>query len=87
MLQMLGSSVLRCAFIVQLRFGTDGQPISRRVDLRLLPLCSIIYALALIDRTNLGIARAAGLARDLVSLPSLSVPIVCIDRDLSRNWT
>ncbi|KAF8918208.1 major facilitator superfamily domain-containing protein, partial [Mucidula mucida] len=38
---------------------------SRRVDLRLLPLLGLLYALALIDRTNLGIARVTGLDHDL----------------------
>ncbi|KAF5380507.1 hypothetical protein D9615_004684 [Tricholomella constricta] len=37
----------------------------RKIDLRLLPLLGILYALALIDRTNLGIARIAGMERDL----------------------
>jgi hypothetical protein len=38
----------------------------RRVDWRMLPLLGLLYAIALIDRTNLGIARAAGMDRDLV---------------------
>ncbi|KAG6920205.1 hypothetical protein DXG01_004974 [Tephrocybe rancida] len=37
----------------------------RIVDLRLLPLLGMLYALALIDRTNLGVARIAGMDRDL----------------------
>ncbi|KAG6902781.1 hypothetical protein C0995_011929 [Termitomyces sp. Mi166 len=37
----------------------------RKVDLRLLPLLGFLYALALIDRTNLGVARIAGMDRDL----------------------
>ncbi|KAG6892831.1 hypothetical protein C0992_012318, partial [Termitomyces sp. T32_za158] len=37
----------------------------RKIDLRLLPLLGILYALALIDRTNLGVARIAGMDRDL----------------------
>ncbi|KAJ8488534.1 hypothetical protein ONZ45_g13922 [Pleurotus djamor] len=35
------------------------------VDLRLLPLLSIVYAIALIDRINLGVARTAGMGEDL----------------------
>ncbi|KAJ7045663.1 high-affinity nicotinic acid transporter [Mycena alexandri] len=38
---------------------------SRRVDWRLLPLMSALYAVALIDRTNLSVARTAGMAVDL----------------------
>ncbi|RDB25089.1 hypothetical protein Hypma_007609 [Hypsizygus marmoreus] len=37
----------------------------RRVDLWLLPLLGMLYALALIDRTNLGVARITGMDRDL----------------------
>ncbi|KAG5651625.1 hypothetical protein H0H81_008002 [Sphagnurus paluster] len=37
----------------------------RKIDLRLLPLLGMLYALALIDRTNLGVARIAGMDRDL----------------------
>ncbi|KAH0588804.1 hypothetical protein H2248_004604 [Termitomyces sp. 'cryptogamus'] len=37
----------------------------RKVDIRLLPLLGFLYALALIDRTNLGVARIAGMDRDL----------------------
>jgi hypothetical protein len=38
----------------------------RRVDWRLLPILGILYALALIDRTNISIARVVGLDEDLV---------------------
>jgi hypothetical protein len=38
----------------------------RHVDRRILPLLGILYAVALIDRTNLGIAYVAGMAVDLV---------------------
>ncbi|CAA7267719.1 unnamed protein product [Cyclocybe aegerita] len=37
----------------------------RRNDLRILPLLGFLYAVALIDRTNLGIARIAGMEVDL----------------------
>jgi len=37
----------------------------RHVDRRILPLLGILYAVALIDRTNLGIAYVAGMAVDL----------------------
>ncbi|KAF9071629.1 major facilitator superfamily domain-containing protein [Rhodocollybia butyracea] len=37
----------------------------RRIDLRMLPLLGVLYSLALIDRTNLGVARVAGMAEDL----------------------
>ncbi|KAJ6589873.1 major facilitator superfamily domain-containing protein [Mycena vulgaris] len=38
---------------------------SRRVDWRLLPILGLLYALALIDRTNISIARVVGLDEDL----------------------
>ncbi|KAJ3975802.1 major facilitator superfamily domain-containing protein [Lentinula raphanica] len=37
----------------------------RRIDLRMLPLLGLLYSLALIDRTNLGVARIAGMGEDL----------------------
>ncbi|KAK0184767.1 major facilitator superfamily domain-containing protein [Armillaria mellea] len=37
----------------------------RRVDWRLLPLLGTLYALALIDRTNMGVARLTGMGDDL----------------------
>ncbi|KAK7036420.1 hypothetical protein VNI00_011617 [Paramarasmius palmivorus] len=39
--------------------------ILRRIDLRMLPLLGLLYSLALIDRTNLGVARVAGMGKDL----------------------
>ncbi|KAJ7686518.1 major facilitator superfamily domain-containing protein, partial [Mycena rosella] len=38
---------------------------SRRVDWRILPILGVLYALALIDRTNISIARVVGLDEDL----------------------
>jgi len=43
------------------------EPFSRMLDWRMLPLLGGLYAVALIDRTNLGIARIAGMELDLVS--------------------
>ncbi|KAF8070584.1 major facilitator superfamily domain-containing protein [Lyophyllum atratum] len=37
----------------------------RQIDFRMLPLLGLLYAVALIDRTNLGIARIAGMEKDL----------------------
>ncbi|KAJ6594045.1 major facilitator superfamily domain-containing protein [Mycena capillaripes] len=37
----------------------------RRVDWRLLPLMSALYSVALVDRTNLSVARTAGMGVDL----------------------
>jgi len=37
------------------------------VDWRMLPLLGLLYSIALIDRTNLGIARTAGMELQLVS--------------------
>ncbi|KAF9451973.1 MFS general substrate transporter [Macrolepiota fuliginosa MF-IS2] len=36
-----------------------------KIDLRMLPLLGLLYAIAIIDRTNLGIARTAGMEADL----------------------
>ncbi|KAF9012461.1 major facilitator superfamily domain-containing protein [Cyathus striatus] len=36
-----------------------------KIDLRMLPLLGLLYAVALVDRTNLGIARIAGMNSDL----------------------
>jgi len=38
----------------------------RMIDWRMLPLLGFVYAVALIDRTNLGIARTSGMDADLV---------------------
>jgi hypothetical protein len=38
----------------------------RRVDLRVLPLLACLYAVSLVDRTNLSTARLVGLQKDLV---------------------
>ncbi|KAG8956088.1 hypothetical protein FRC03_010968 [Tulasnella sp. 419] len=37
----------------------------RRIDLRLIPILSLLYAFSLIDRTNLGLIRVAGMDRAL----------------------
>ena len=36
-------------------------PTRRKLDLRLVPILAAIYTMALVDRTNLGSARIAGL--------------------------
>jgi sugar phosphate permease len=38
----------------------------RRIDLRVLPWICLLYALSLIDRTNISAAKVAGMAKDLV---------------------
>ncbi|BGP18213.1 hypothetical protein JCM10213_007841 [Rhodosporidiobolus nylandii] len=37
----------------------------RKIDWRLIPILSAVYAISLIDRTNVSIARVAGMGRDL----------------------
>ncbi|KAF5313401.1 hypothetical protein D9611_008574 [Ephemerocybe angulata] len=37
----------------------------RMIDLRLIPIMGLLYAIALVDRTNMGIARTAGMEKDL----------------------
>ncbi|KAJ3507198.1 hypothetical protein NLJ89_g6443 [Agrocybe chaxingu] len=39
--------------------------LARMIDWRMLPLLGLLYSVALIDRTNLGIARTAGMEEDL----------------------
>ncbi|KAJ0303781.1 hypothetical protein COL516b_006218 [Colletotrichum fioriniae] len=39
--------------------------LSRRIDIRLLPILGIMYSISLIDRTNLGLALVAGMQEDL----------------------
>ncbi|ESK97355.1 high-affinity nicotinic acid transporter [Moniliophthora roreri MCA 2997] len=43
----------------------DEKRVLRRIDLRMLPLLGLLYSLALIDRSNLGVARIAGMEKDL----------------------
>jgi ABC-type glucose/galactose transport system permease subunit len=38
------------------------------VDWRILPFLGLVFALALIDRTNLGVARIVGMGHDLARL-------------------
>lgn len=40
----------------------------------MLPILGLLYSLALIDRTNLGVARIAGMGEDLVSTSLLILP-------------
>lgn len=37
----------------------------RKIDIRLLPILGALYTIALIDRTNISVARIAGLDDDL----------------------
>ncbi|KAJ7200964.1 major facilitator superfamily domain-containing protein [Mycena rebaudengoi] len=39
--------------------------LTRKVDLRLLVILGAVYAISLIDRTNISVARVAGMAKDL----------------------
>ncbi|KAK0241418.1 major facilitator superfamily domain-containing protein [Armillaria nabsnona] len=51
----------------------------RRVDLRLLPVLGALYALALIDRSNMGVARIAGMDKALeLSLGARYSIVSCI---------
>jgi hypothetical protein len=51
----------------------------RRVDLRLLPLFGLLYAIAVIDKANLGVAREVGMGVDLVGLAHISFNSRSID--------
>ena len=39
--------------------------IRRKIDYRLLPILGAMYAISLMDRTNLGLAAVAGMNQDL----------------------
>jgi hypothetical protein len=56
--------------------GLFPDPISRKVDWRVLPLLGILSALSLIDRSNLGLARTAGMDHALVRCYSF-LPDIC----------
>ncbi|KAL2440832.1 High-affinity nicotinic acid transporter [Exophiala dermatitidis] len=43
----------------------EQRKILRRIDLRILPIVGAVYCISLIDRTNLGAANIAGMAKDL----------------------
>ncbi|KAL8287131.1 hypothetical protein RQP46_003583 [Phenoliferia psychrophenolica] len=42
--------------------GLDEAAIMHKVDWRLIPILSVLYSVSLIDRTNIAVARAAGMA-------------------------
>lgn len=52
----------------------------RHIDWRILPLLGLLYSIALIDRTNLGVARITGMDVDLVwksqLYPRISLTVV-----------
>lgn len=65
------SSIRKAHYVVLTLFRYGGvcvDPAIRRrlVDFRVLPLLAVVYAIALIDRINLGVARTAGMGADLV---------------------
>ncbi|POY70887.1 hypothetical protein BMF94_6064 [Rhodotorula taiwanensis] len=39
--------------------------VRRKIDLRLIPILAALYCISLIDRTNISVARVAGMAKDL----------------------
>ncbi|OAG35424.1 hypothetical protein AYO21_10374 [Fonsecaea monophora] len=43
----------------------EQRKIVRRIDIRIIPILSAVYTVALIDRANLGIASIAGMGEDL----------------------
>ncbi|GAW00563.1 high-affinity nicotinic acid transporter [Lentinula edodes] len=59
--------------------ATFERRVMRRIDLRVLPLLGILYSLALIDRSNLGVARIAGMGEDLeLSIGSRYSVVSCV---------
>lgn len=45
--------------------GKDVAKVVRKLDLHLLPLCFVLYTFSVLDRSNLGNARLAGLEDDI----------------------
>lgn len=43
----------------------DQRSLMRRVDVRLIPICGVMYCVSLLDRTNLSNANIAGLGKEL----------------------
>lgn len=43
----------------------DQKALMRRVDVRLIPICGVMYCVSLLDRTNLSNANIAGLGKEL----------------------
>jgi sugar phosphate permease len=59
----------------------DGEEIGekrilRKIDLRLLPLVVVLHAISLVDRTNISVARIAGMDEDLMLETDQRVSIV-----------
>ena len=56
------------------------------IDWRIIPIMGLLYAVALIDRVNLGIARIAGMEEALVrdALPWQNVRLTC--SAATRYW-
>lgn len=72
------SQSVQCEFLLVKFFSSRPELVPfvdrRKVDWRLLPLLGTLSALSLIDRSNLGLARAAGMEKDLVCLHKLGKP-------------
>ncbi|KAF7362253.1 High-affinity nicotinic acid transporter [Mycena venus] len=59
----------------------------RSVDLHIIPIVSLLYSFALIDRINLGAARTAGMGPALASLHFCLEIDACLTNSLApRNW-
>jgi len=44
---------------------SEQKKIIRKIDLRLVPICGIMYCISLLDRTNLSAANIAGMSKAL----------------------
>jgi hypothetical protein len=75
-----------CEFIFNLFEKESNKETRRQVDWRLLPLLGLLYSIDVIDRTNLAMARTAGMNKDLVSNSNfLFIPGRIIDVHNSGN--
>ena len=50
---------------IHITITTSNTPTSRRIDLHIFPMLCIVFALSLLDRTNISSAYIAGLEEDL----------------------
>lgn len=45
--------------------AAEQKRIVRKIDLRLVPICGVMYCISLLDRTNLSAANIAGMSKQL----------------------
>ncbi|KIX08698.1 uncharacterized protein Z518_03355 [Rhinocladiella mackenziei CBS 650.93] len=58
-------------------YAVEKKRLSRKIDLRLIPILSLIYSFSVIDRINIGQAKVVGMTEDL-SMTSASAYSICL---------